>query len=377
MRTPLRFAAALVGLVGGVAMAAEPPKPNALTEKEIEDGWISLFDGETTFGWKSIGDLTVRDGNLVVGGTGSESTATLNVLLPAPFDAVVRWRAVSGGMVRYQVPIPNGTSGFGMSVPLEWTETTITTIDDRGTIKFTHDSLPPNGRRYTGKASVSGTTGPVTITLDSQTVGRVEISSIKFRPLGLTPLFNGKDLTGWKVFDADPAKAKAKFEVTPAGELHVTGGPGDIQTEKKYGDFVLQVRAKTNGPLVNSGVFFRCVPGEFQRGYEAQIQNAYLFDRTKPLDAGTGAIYRRVSARKVVSTDGEWFTMTVIANGPRISTWVNGYQTVDWTDDRQPNDNPRLGLRTAHGHISIQGHAPPTTADVLFKSIQIADLTKN
>ena len=29
------------------------PKPNTLTAKEIADGWILLFDGETTFGWKS------------------------------------------------------------------------------------------------------------------------------------------------------------------------------------------------------------------------------------------------------------------------------------------------------------------------------------
>src|ERR1700752_3076502 len=30
----------------------EKDKPNTLTAKEIADGWILLFDGETTFGWK-------------------------------------------------------------------------------------------------------------------------------------------------------------------------------------------------------------------------------------------------------------------------------------------------------------------------------------
>src|SRR5471030_3064864 len=30
-------------------------KPNTLTPKEIADGWILLFDGETTFGWTEIG----------------------------------------------------------------------------------------------------------------------------------------------------------------------------------------------------------------------------------------------------------------------------------------------------------------------------------
>ena len=128
------------------------------------------------------------------------------------------------------------------------------------------------------------------------------------------------------------------------------------------------------GKGLNSGIFFRCIPGQYQNGYEAQIQNAFKDDdRTKPLDFGTGAIYRRVAARKVVSNDNEWFTMTVVANGKHIATWVNGYQTVDWTDDRRPNDNPRKGYRAAKGPLSIQGHDP--TTDLLFRNIRIAAKT--
>ena len=47
-------------------------KPNTLTPKEIADGWILLFDGETTFGWKtSTGEkyLKVVDGALNLSGT--------------------------------------------------------------------------------------------------------------------------------------------------------------------------------------------------------------------------------------------------------------------------------------------------------------------
>src|SRR5262249_15973253 len=150
---------------------------------------------------------------------------------------------------------------------------------------------------------------------------------------------------------------------------------GDLFTEKHFDDFVLQLECKTNGKALNSGVFFRCVPDQYQNGYEAQIQNAYFGnDRTKPIDYGTGAIYRRLPARKVVSNDSEWFTMTVAASGPHIATWVNGYQTVDWTDERKAHDNPRQGLRTARGHLSIQGHDP--TTDLLFRNIRIAELPK-
>jgi hypothetical protein len=163
-----------------------------------------------------------------------------------------------------------------------------------------------------------------------------------------------------------------KFEVTPAGELSARNGPGDLQTAGQYDNFVLQLECKTNGKGLNSGVFFRCIPDQYQNGYEAQVHNGYKDDRTKPVDFGTGAIYRRVPARKVVADDGAWFTMTVVADGPHFATWVNGYQTVDWTDDRKPSDNPRQGLRLAKGHISIQGHDP--TTDLLFRNIRLVEL---
>src|SRR5205823_4883283 len=45
----------------------DKPKPNTLTPQEITDGWILLFDGETTFGWKIDGAAEVKDGVLIIG----------------------------------------------------------------------------------------------------------------------------------------------------------------------------------------------------------------------------------------------------------------------------------------------------------------------
>ena len=65
--------------------------------------------------------------------------------------------------------------------------------------------------------------------------------------------------------------------------------------------------------------------------------------------------------------------MTVVADGKHIATWVNGYQTVDWTDDRKPDDESAQGLpRRERGPISIQGHDP--TTDILFRNIRIMEL---
>src|SRR5476649_1610197 len=49
----------------GPALAQEKIKPIMLTPKEIADGWILLFDGQTTSGWS--GDVIVADGALQLG----------------------------------------------------------------------------------------------------------------------------------------------------------------------------------------------------------------------------------------------------------------------------------------------------------------------
>src|SRR6516162_10293980 len=67
-------------------------------------------------------------------------------------------------------------------------------------------------------------------------------------------------------------------------------------------------------------------------------------------------------------------TMTVVAHGNHIATWVNGYQVVDFTDTRLANDNARNGSKTAAGAISIQGHDP--TTDLSFRNIRITELPK-
>ena len=340
MRAVHRMVVALALGWCGSAVAAEP-KANALTEQEFTDGWVSLFDGETTFGWKVEGDAKVEGGVLVVGGPKETRLTTTTNFGPGTLD--IKLAPDDRDPHRYQWA-GSGSSGNGSGM--------------------VHDLDVPNL-----------TPSPVVLTVPAGRTNRYV--AVRYRPgrSVLKPLFNTKDLAGWKVFDADPKNAKAKYEVTPAGELYVTGGPGDLQTDAKYDNFVLQARAKTNRTGVNSGLFLRCIDGQYQNGYEVQIQNAIKDDdRTKPLDFGTGAIYRRVPARKVVSTDGEWFTLTVVADGPHFATWVNGYQVVDWTDDRPRDPNPRKGLRTDAGHISIQGHGPPTTADVLFQSIKIAEL---
>ncbi len=107
-------------------------------------------------------------------------------------------------------------------------------------------------------------------------------------------------------------------------------------------------------------------------GYEFQLHNGFKNDnRAQPEDHGTGAIFRRVSARRVVSSDREWLTGTLVADGPHFSTWINGIQVVDWIDDRKENPNPREGLSLKPGHFSLQGH--DATTDIQFRNLRYVD----
>jgi hypothetical protein len=343
---------ALLALFAAPVRADDKPKPNALTAKEIAEGWINLFDGETTFGWKVEGEATVKDGTLI---------------LPKGKKAVAYPTARFGSLDMVSVEVsgtatvhlPNGVGTPRAADTPEWAKYTFNPLRGGG-------PPPVAGKRPEVAAGAA-------LCIESNGDTEVRVRAAKLRVMGAQPLFNGKDLTGWKVNGADPKRTASKWSVTKEGELAVKDGPGDLVCEKEFANFVLQFECKTNGKALNSGIFFRCIPGQYQNGYEAQIQNAYKDDdRTKPADFGTGAIYRRVAARKVVSNDNEWFTMTVAANGKHIATWVNGYQTVDWTDDRKENDNPRQGYRAAKGPLSIQGHDP--TTDILFRNIRVSEL---
>lgn len=199
--------------------------------------------------------------------------------------------------------------------------------------------------------------------------GRVAFKNLRLRPLGSVPLFSGRDLEGWNTKLAGPAK----FEVTEHGELHVLDGPGQLESNTAYGNFVMQFECKVNGDGLNSGIFFRSIPGDKMNGYECQIQNQFESDdRTKPVDCGTGGIYRRIDARLVNADDHEWFDVTLHACGPHIAVWVNGLHVTDWTDTREPNENPRRGLRVEPGTFCIQAHDP--TTDLLFRNVRIAEL---
>ena len=143
--------------------------------------------------------------------------------------------------------------------------------------------------------------------------GPIAFRNIKLRPLGLELLIKDCKLDGWKILNA------GKFTFAPTGELNVRGGPGQLESERQFADFVLQTEIYAGSKDTNSGIFFRNIPGSFVLGYESQIYNAFKDgDRSKPLGCGTGGIEGLQDARRVESDDLQWFHETLVVSNNHI-----------------------------------------------------------
>jgi hypothetical protein len=397
---PLRAEATATGrdLIAPVdsALPLHDP-PNLLSEEQLADGWISLFDGQTLFGWKpnSKTNWTVKDGEIV-------STGPPGLLLTTTRfqDYELRcevWLESGGNSGLFLRTVPNPSNPAKDCLEFNLCDS--------------HESFPTGSLVAREKASssprIEGDWHAVAVRLDgdhftaqiddtdvldatsaafSQTGGahiglqqngrEVRFRKVVLKPLGLKAILDDAGLGDWRFA---PREENAKVE-TDEDAVRLQG-TGYLESKATYDDFVLQFEAKLNGKDINSGLFFRAEPSTPEapaNGYELQLQNTIANgDRTKPADYGegfgTGAIFRRQKARYVNADDNEWFFVTLVADGNHFTTWVNGLQVADDTDDRKPDPNPRKGRRDEAGHLSFQGH--DATTDASFREVRVKSLT--
>jgi hypothetical protein len=377
-------------LLLGAAVCLGATAPNILTPKEVADGWILLFDGETTFGWTSEGHAKWRVASGALVADSGESGWLRSNSVFADFMLRLEFRTKANGNsgiflrsaregrpheTGYELQIWDGHEKFptGSLVniararpvklkPDFWHVYEIFALGNNILIKL-------DGRKVLEVRDSWSRIGHIGLQYNKD--NRIEFRNLRLRPLGLVPLFNSKNLNGWQEVKAPSAKESPVWAVRK-GVLHVERGPGQLESKNVYEDFVLQLDVRTNtidpNRHPNSGVFFRGAPGGYWSGYESQIRNEFRNgDRTRAVDFGTGGIYRYQEARKVVPDDNQFFTKTIVARGRQISVWVNGWPVSSWEDTR-----PEALLKA--GPISLQAHDPATNLD--FRDIRIQSLAR-
>jgi hypothetical protein len=186
----------------------------------------------------------------------------------------------------------------------------------------------------------------------------------------LKPLFDGKTFQGWEGDTLNTWRIENGFIV---GGSHETEVPHNdfLCTDRPYANFILKLKIKLTGNegFINSGVQFRSQrledPEYEMTGYQADWGAGYwggLYDesrRNKTLMAPDSA-----QVLQWLKID-DWNEYEIRAEDRRIRIYLNGHQTVDYTE--MDINIPQSGL------IGLQIHGGGK-AQVAFKDIRLEAL---
>ncbi|UCD51648.1 MAG: DUF1080 domain-containing protein [Phycisphaerales bacterium] len=375
-----------------------------------DEGWISLFDGETLDGWKASenqGTFSVKEGQLVVYGARSHLfyVGPVNNANFRNFEFradVMTTKGSNSGIYFHTEYQQTGWPGKGYecqvntthsdrkktgglygvqdviddapSIDGQWFRYYIKVEGDRIIIKIdgktTVDWVQPRGWDRGGRKIDRGTFA----IQGHDPKSLVYYANIAVRPLldspGWVSLFDGKSLDGWKASEnKDTFSVKDGLIVAhgPRSHLFYTGPVNNAD----FTNFEFMADVKTEKGS-NSGIYFHT---EYQetgwpdKGYEVQVNNTHSDWRK------TGGLYAVDDVRQPPSKDGEWFTEHIIVRGKSIEIRVNGETTVKYTEP--PNvakeGYPNMpGRKVSHGTFALQGHDPKSI--VYYRDIMVKPL---
>jgi hypothetical protein len=405
-----------LAFTGGL-WAQNPPMPSAgirLVSQERTDllemkheGFVSLFDGKSLKGWTKIHK---RPG---------PSYFVTNGLIASPPNAandLVTDQTFADYVLRMDFKLtPGANNGVGIRVPFETNDLTysgneVQILDDddpqyahldpgqycgslykifaakRGALnkvgEWNHYEITALGRHIkvvlNGQAIVDGNLNE----FKNIFIKELPRSGGNTAPEGFTPLFNGRDLTGWKGLVADPpTRAKmsaAELASAQAGAdermrqhwkaqdgMLVFDGQGDnLCTARDYGDFEMLVDWKIP-PRGDSGIYLRGTP-------QVQIWTTNSPGQFTPPDGSGGLWNNHKNDRHPLAyadlPAGQWNRFRILMAGEKMHVFLNGKCVVRDTTLENYWESGKPIYPT--GQIELQSHGGP----LMFKNIYIREL---
>jgi hypothetical protein len=378
---------------------------NGISRAEAQDGWILLFDGDSFFGWSQdkgkwkivngVVSLDGPDGGMLrTNAVFSDYILKLDFRAPSSdLDSAVFLRITKDGVPRdagYDLRLgdsdskwPGGSlatvfKGDGKLAPNQWH-----TLE--ADMEGEQMSLKIDGRKIGDEKDGKSKAGFIALASSKGT--GVEFRNIKLKPIG-TALFNGTDLSGWKEAGAPPPPPPKKGGILKKiekpfkgkgpkqtetqwsvvnGAIHGSSGPGQLESQAAYDDFVMQVAVRVNSKSKKkpyASVLLRADPGKLASGYDARTDN----------EESTGGIQGLKAPRKLLGNDNEFVPETIALRGRHFEIWVNGYPVTEFDDTRPEGPTLARDAKTAAGAIAL--FAPDVEANLDFKNIVIAVLPK-
>lgn len=186
---------------------------------------------------------------------------------------------------------------------------------------------------------------------------------------GWVSLFNGKDLTGWKVNEAPEGVKVEDGNIVISGKRAHVFYAGDVKGANfKNFEFKAEVFVKPNS---NSGIYFHTKfqdEGWPDNGFESQVCAAGYKDPRK-----TGSLYAVKDLAESPVKDEEWFEYHIKVVGKKVEIAINGKKVNEWT---QPDDwkSPK-GFKNrvlGSGTFALQVHDPGSK--VMYRNLRVKPL---
>jgi hypothetical protein len=193
-----------------------------------------------------------------------------------------------------------------------------------------------------------------------------DLSTLRFG----TPitLFNGKDLTGWKLIDEKKKNGFTVIDgVLDSNPVQTEGTPhiryGNLRTDQVFKDFNLKIETKV-AERSNSGIYLRGM-------FEIQVVDSYK----KGLNSHhMGAVYSRikpdVNAEKPAGT---WQAFDITLCDRHVTVILNGIKIIDNQPIYGPTGGAIMSDVFAPGPIYLQGDEG---GDVQYRNIVLTPIMK-
>lgn len=210
-----------------------------------------------------------------------------------------------------------------------------------------------------------------TVGTDGSTATETEPAASQTQPDDRAPqtasLFDGSTFEGW---EGNLDIFRIEDSAIVGGTLESKIAHNEFLTSKKeYANFELRLKFRLKGANTNAGVQIRSrrieKPAHEMIGYQADLGQQYW-----------GCLYDESRRRKVLAEPNreelnlvlkpnDWNDYRIRCEGKRIQLWINGYQTVDYTEEDDSLEQTGL--------IGLQIHGGPP-GEAWYKDIEIDEL---
>ncbi len=172
----------------------------------------------------------------------------------------------------------------------------------------------------------------------------------------LEPIFNGKDLAGWKVPENNI------WYLVEDGILKIRSSPDQkgsvLWTEKEYADFVVELDFRFVSGTIDSGVHVR---GDDQ--IQIGISGSLKRDMTaSPYIPGKGYPVEAEGVAELLKAD-DWNHMRIEARGMEYTVFLNGRKVMTYTSETGKDKGP----------IGLQLHGDRDMA-IDYRNLKVAEL---